>query len=359
MGAGTGGFELSKLREVQGLSDLPPISASFIAFLESFAGWTMTPIGAVMKMVLCQPAALVHQPKTKYFSLSKKMPEDERVTDTRKKVINFLQRYPGQIAGTISENCDVSFAVIRGMVMRGFLEIEFRSSDQPPEIPSAINKAVALDRDQKVAADELIDAIEGGFKTYLLDGVTGSGKTEVYFSAVEAAISAGKQVLILLPEIALSAAWRKRFEERFGCSPVEWHSDISSAKKRKIWRFVLLGVIPVVVGARSALFLPFNNLGLIIVDEEHESAFKQEDKVIYQARDMAVLRGQHESVPVILTSATPSLESWVNAGKTGLQARYRYLALKKRFKGASMPKMKTIDLRKTPPEKVVGFTTTC
>jgi primosomal protein N' (replication factor Y) len=210
---------------------------------------------------------------------------------------------------------------------------------------------VTLTSDQQKAAVHLRGTVGYGFQVCLLDGVTGSGKTEVYFEAVEAAIAAGQQVLILLPEIALSAAWRARFTNRFGVPPVEWHSDISAAQKRKSWRFVLQARASVVVGARSALFLPFSRLGLIIVDEEHEHAFKQEDQVIYQARDMAVLRGRLDNVPVVLASATPSLESWVNAGKTGSQPRYDYLALPKRVHGAQLPNISAINLRTTPPER--------
>ncbi len=157
-------------------------------------------------------------------------------------------------------------------------------------------------------------------------------------------------MLILLPEIALSAGWRQRFESRFGVKPVEWHSDVSPGQKRATWRFVLKGAASVVVGARSALFLPFHDLGLIVVDEEHEHAFKQEEQVIYQARDMAVLRAQLENVPIILASATPSLESWVNAGCTGLPARYQYVALPNRVHGASLPMIELVDLRVHPPE---------
>jgi primosomal protein N' (replication factor Y) len=188
-----------------------------------------------------------------------------------------------------------------------------------------------------------------GFQTCLLDGVTGSGKTEVYFEAVEAAIAAGQQVLILLPEIALSAAWRARFTAVLVYR--QWngiriyqprknanHGNLCCKQEHRLW-----------LGRDRRCFYPFRGLGLIIVDEEHEHAFKQEDQVIYQARDMAVLRGRLDNVPVVLASATPSLESWVNAGKTGLPPRYDYLALPKRVHGAQLPDISAIDLRATPP----------
>ena len=157
----------------------------------------------------------------------------------------------------------------------------------------------------------------------LLDGVTGSGKTETYFEAVAEALAAGQQVLILLPEIALTVQFLDRFAERFGCRPAEWHSDLSQKERRRIYRAVLRGEARVVVGARSALFLPFSDLGLIVVDEEHEQAYKQEDGAIYHARDMAVVRGRIENCPVVLASATPSLETFVNA----TSGRYLWLKL--------------------------------
>ncbi len=282
-----------------------------------------------------------------------------RITPPRRQVLDFLASLAfknkaqmiGQTAGQIQAACKASPAVLRGMEEAGLLAAEMASADQPPLPPRRDFGTLALSDDQRRAARQLVDAIGGGPQTFLLDGVTGSGKTEVYFEAVEAAVAVGQQVLILLPEIALSAAWRGRFTARFGVPPVEWHSDISPAQKRKSWRFVLTGKAQVVVGARSALFLPFSNLGLIIVDEEHEHAFKQEDQVIYQARDMAVLRGRLDRAPVVLASATPSLESWVNAGQTGMPARYHYLGLPNRVQGASLPDIAAIDLRATPPER--------
>ncbi|MBT6566908.1 MAG: primosomal protein N', partial [Candidatus Puniceispirillum sp.] len=211
--------------------------------------------------------------------------------------------------------------------------------------------SLTLTDDQQNAADMMVAACGNGFHPFLLDGVTGSGKTEVYFEAVKTVLDAGQQVLILLPEIALSSGWRARFERRFGVAPVEWHSDIGNSQKRRAWRYVLSGDAKLVVGARSALFLPFSNLGLIVVDEEHDHAYKQEDQTIYQARDMAVVRAHIQRCPIILASATPSLESWVNAGKTGEPPRYQHVGLPNRIHGAALPVMTAIDLRQTPPER--------
>jgi primosomal protein N' (replication factor Y) len=194
----------------------------------------------------------------------------------------------------------------------------------------------------------MISAVDAGnFNVTLLDGVTGSGKTEVYFEAVARALEKGRQALIMLPEIALSGQFMSRFESRFGCTPVEWHSALSAGERGRTWRAAATGEARVVVGARSALFLPFKDLGLIVVDEEHDAGFKQDDRVHYQARDMAVVRATIGKFPVILASATPSIESHVNA-RTG---RYRHVILPSRFSGAELPEITPIDLRQNPPER--------
>ncbi|MDC3235020.1 primosomal protein N', partial [Candidatus Puniceispirillum sp.] len=303
---------------------------------------------------LSQPAAFSRPPQQKLYRLAAEQ-DGKRLTAARQLVIDYLgnpdQLNHGDFAAGIIAACGVSRAVLNGMETAGLLKIDLVSADRLPPEPLCDGNRLALTDDQRKAARDLCATIGQGFRVNLIDGVTGSGKTEVYFEAVEASIKAGQQVLILLPEIALSSAWRARFIARFGVAPVEWHSDISSSQKRKSWRFVLQGRASVVVGARSALFLPFSKLGLIIVDEEHEHAYKQEDQVIYQARDMAVLRGQLDQLPVILASATPSLESWVNAGKTGAPPRYGYLALPKRINNARLPIISAINLRQTRPER--------
>ena len=362
MAAAIGDVPLAKLRAVESLVTLPPLSDALVQFIERVAAWTMAPLGAVVKMVLSQPAAFDRPPQQKRYSIGALVGKT-RLTTARQHVLDYLAKNEapaapdhqaataGVTAAMITAACGASQAVINGMETAGLLQVKLVSADQPPPLPRHDLDHVTLTSDQQQAAVHLRGAVGHGFQTCLLDGVTGSGKTEVYFEAVEAAIATGQQVLILLPEIALSAAWRARFTARFGVPPVEWHSDIPAAQKRKSWRFVLQARASVVVGARSALFLPFSRLGLIIVDEEHEHAFKQEDQVIYQARDMAVLRGRLDDVPVVLASATPSLESWVNAGKTGSPPRYDYLALPKRVHGAQLPDISAIDLRATPPER--------
>src|SRR5207302_4819431 len=199
-----------------------------------------------------------------------------------------------------------------------------------------------LNLEQAHAARELCVRVAAHeFSTSLLDGVTGSGKTETYFEAVAEALRQNRQVLILLPEIALTVQFLDRFAARFGCRPVEWHSSISDAARKRAYRQVMSGEARVVVGARSALFLPFPKLGLIVVNEDHDQAYKQEDGVIYHARDMAVVRARFENCPIILASATPSLQTFVNA-KNG---RYHWLKLAHRHGMAEMPEVRLIDLR--------------
>ena len=216
----------------------------------------------------------------------------------------------------------------------------------PP--PDTHYSRTELSTDQGEASEALKKSVEAGaFSVTLLDGVTGSGKTEVYFEAIAAALDAGKQALILLPEIALTAAFIERFQDRFGAKPGEWHSDLPPKMREKVWRQVAEGAVRVVAGARSALYLPFKELGLIVVDEEHDPSFKQEDRVSYSARDMAVVRGRLGNFPVILSSATPSIESRVNAD----HGRYRHLRLTGRFADADLPDLHAIDMRRHPPKR--------
>ncbi len=238
--------------------------------------------------------------------------------------------------------------MVRGLIAAGLLAEELVSGD-PAAPPSGDWGAPgpALSHDQQAAAERLVARVaEGGFGVTVLDGVTGSGKTEAYFAAIAAALAAGQQVLVLLPEIALGAQWLGRFRRRFGAAPAEWHSDVSQSARRDTWRAVAAGRARIVVGARSALFLPFRELGLIIVDEEHDPSYKQEDGVCYQARDMAVLRASLARVPVVLVSATPSLETVVNVSR----GRYQRVELPKRHAEASLPEVELVDMRRERTE---------
>lgn len=204
---------------------------------------------------------------------------------------------------------------------------------------------ISLSEDQAIAASTIQKSIEtGSFQAFLLDGVTGSGKTEVYLSAMETALKQGKQIAVLLPEIALTTQWLNRFHRRFGIEPLQWHSGLTPSLRQQTWTAILEGRAPVIVGARSALFLPYPNLGLVIVDEEHDPSYKQEEQVLYQARDMAVVRAKLSKIPIVLVSATPSLETVTNVE----QGRYQHLVLKNRHGGANMPTIQTIDMRHYP-----------
>ena len=241
-----------------------------------------------------------------------------------------------------------SLSVVDGLAAQGVFETVFIA---PPPVVAAPDPDFVghrLEGPQKQAAQDLLESVEaGGFSVSLIDGITGSGKTEVYFEAIAATLKAGRQVLILLPEIALTASFLERFQDRFGSKPAEWHSDLAPRTREKVWRQVSEGRIRVVAGARSALFLPFENLGLIVVDEEHDPAYKQEDRVFYNARDMAVVRARIGDFPIVLVSATPSVESRVN----GDLGRYKPIHLPTRFGDAALPDLGIVDMRRHPPER--------
>ena len=238
--------------------------------------------------------------------------------------------------------------MIDGLIDEGTLEAVVLPPEPVAQKPDPDFVQSEFTPDQSAAATALKATVaKGGYSVTLLDGVTGSGKTEVYFEAVADTIRRGRQSLILMPEIALTAQFLDRFAARFGVRPAEWHSELSPRKRARTWRAVADGEVSVVVGARSALFLPYADLGLIVVDEEHDPAYKQEDGVHYHARDMAVVRGHIARIPIVLSSATPSLESVVNARR----GRYQKLALPERFGGQLEPAVEAIDLRQAPPPR--------
>lgn len=262
------------------------------------------------------------------------------LSPARRRVLEVLQQGEKRAA-----DLGVSASVLKGMVELGLIEAVDVFAAAPCNHPDAHRQGPQLSADQAAAARHLCAM---GPRVALIDGVTGAGKTETYFEAVADVLKTGKQVLILLPEIALSNAFLDRFQSRFGCAPALWHSNLPPARRRNTWRGVASGETKVVVGARSALFLPYADLGLVIVDEEHDPAYKQEEGgAIYHARDMAVVRGHLGKIPVVLVSATPSLETMVNAWA----GRYDHLHLPDRHGGATMPEMHLIDLRQDKPER--------
>jgi primosomal protein N' (replication factor Y) (superfamily II helicase) len=342
-----------RLKKVAERLDVPPMSQAMRRLVEWIAAYTMTPPGAVLRMAMSVEAALERPRPLPAFALSPDAPDAEapqqvepRLTTARRKVLRAMRGRAPQTGRALAAAAGVGSAVLRGMVELGWLDTITIERPAPPA-PDGARPGPTLSDDQRAAADALRQRLDEGFSVTLLDGVTGSGKTEVYFEAIAAAIARGKQALVLLPEIAMSAQWLARFEQRFGAPPAAWHSEIGAAARCRTWRNVAEGRAPVVVGARSALFLPFPDLGLVVVDEEHEAAFKQEDGVVYHARDMAVVRARMERVPIVLVSATPSLETVVNVE----QGRYQAVHLPDRHGGAALPDVETIDLRKDQPPR--------
>ncbi|MCK5497502.1 MAG: primosomal protein N', partial [Hyphomicrobiaceae bacterium] len=317
-------------------------------------GYNMASPGAVLKMVLNVPGALEKAKPVKAFISARgeeRAARGEehaiRITPARKRVLDFMQDKPAMKSADIAREAGCTPSVITGLVKAGALDEVEIIPEHKFQVPDHKLPGPKLSNEQAKAAAGLCARVEQKHSVTLLDGVPGSGKTEVYFEAVAKALERGRQALIMLPEIALTDQFMRRFEQRFGCPPVEWHSALSGPERGRVWRTAASGEARVVVGARSALFLPFKELGLIIVDEEHDPGFKQDDRVHYQARDMAVVRGNLGDFPVVLASATPSIESHVNA-RTG---RYRHVVLPGRYSGAELPKVTAIDLRKNPPDK--------
>jgi primosomal protein N' (replication factor Y) len=269
-----------------------------------------------------------------------------RITPQREQALSRIEGRQGTVR-ELAAFAEVSDAVIRGLVGAGAIERIEVDADQPFPHPDPDFAPPLLNDEQSAAAVSLTDAIGHGFDPVLLDGVTGSGKTEVYFEAIAEAIRQNRQVLILLPEIALTEPFLTRFTARFGCEPVAWHSDLRSSQRRRAFHAIASGEARVVVGARSSLFLPYAKLGLIVVDEAHEPSFKQEEGVQYHARDVAVMRGHFEEIPVILASATPAIETrhMVDIG------RYRELRLTERHGLAQLPAIRAIDLTQDPPDR--------
>lgn len=343
-------FEPSRLKPVRGKLDAPAMRAPLRGFVDWVARYTLSPPGTVLRMAMSVPAALEPPKPKRAVALAAGAPDPELdepgvLTPARRRVLREAMagaRPPGELARAAR----VGAAVVKGLVDKGWLEpIDLPADFGAPPLRAPV--LADLNPDQRAAADALLEKCGAGFSTTLLDGVTGSGKTEVYFEAVAATLAAGKQALVLLPEIAMSAQWLARFEERFGAPPVAWHSELPGHLRARVWRQIAEGRARTVVGARSALFLPFRDLGLVVVDEEHEQAFKQEDGTIYHARDMAVVRARFEAVPVVLASATPSLETLANVER----GRYGRVELPARHGGATLPRVAAIDLRKTPPPR--------
>ncbi|NML09006.1 primosomal protein N' [Sphingobium sp. AR-3-1] len=335
----------NRLRNLLEVVDAPPLPETLRRLIEWTADYYLSPPAAVLRMALSSMAALEGTRTVIEYRATGAVPE--RMTEQRTQALERI----GDRQGLIRELAmigGVSDAVIRGLIKQDIFEPVEVSVDTPFPMPDPGHAQPLLSEAQTSAATIMADAVRAhDFAPFLLDGVTGSGKTEVYFEAIAAAIRADRQVLVLLPEIALTEPFLERFEKRFGTIPVNWHSGLRQTERRRAWRAIATGQAQVVVGARSALFLPYPNLGLIVVDEAHEASFKQEDGVHYHARDVAVMRGLIEKFPVILASATPAIETrhQVELG------RYAEIKLPSRYGGAEMPTIEGINLLTDPPER--------
>jgi primosomal protein N' (replication factor Y) len=341
-----GAVDPRKLRPIDHAFDCPPVNAEMRRFVDWVSAYTLTPPGLVARMILRAPEAFDPEPWIEGIKATGARPD--RLTDARNRVLALADDGLAWTRSGLAHAAGVSSAVIDGLKAQGVFELEMIPPRPVVPVPDPSYGSTVLSADQETAAQALREAAAGGsFGVTLIDGVTGSGKTEVYFEAIAAMLERGRQVLILLPEIALTQAFLGRFHDRFGAKPAEWHSDLPPKMRERVWRQVAEGGVRVVAGARSALFLPFRELGLVIVDEEHDPAFKQEDRVFYNARDMAVVRARIGEFPAILSSATPSIESRVNAA----QGRYARVALGSRFAEAALPDIRAVDLRRTPPAR--------
>ncbi|WP_255602266.1 replication restart helicase PriA [Glacieibacterium megasporae] len=389
----------AKLRPVVRRFDVPAMTAGLRRLIEWTGAYYMAPPAAVLRMALSVSSALVAAADVTEYRLGT---ISDKLTPLRAAAVERLDGRQGSVR-ELARHGGVSEGVIRGMVKAAILVPIAVSPDTPPPLPDPDFAQPVLSYEQAVAAEDIARAVDlHEFAPFVLDGVTGSGKTEVYFEGIAAALrsesergapstmqahgppppktgedfesneadgplnsppSSGEgdraawrgggggtatgQTLVLVPEIALTAPWLDRFAARFGCPPVSWHSDLRGSERRRAWRAVANGTARVVVGARSALFLPYADLRLIIVDEAHESSFKQDEGVQYHARDVAVMRAQIDGIAVVLATATPAIETRVQVAR----GRYTELKLPTRFGGAQLPRVETIDLRTNPPPR--------
>ena len=341
-GPGTGDFDASKLRPVLRVLDVPPMADDLREFLIRAADYTLTAPAAMLRLATRAPG--LTDPPALRRVIRASGHEPPRLTDARTRVLDHLHSFAGAglTMAEIAQGAGVSPSVVKGLIAAGALIEGDVPRDQPYARLNPDHPGPVLSAEQTKAANALRDALRsGGYGCTLLKGVTGSGKTETYLEAIADCIRSGRQALVLLPEIALTSEFMTRVETRFGARPGEWHSGVTLTERRRLWKMCASGDVQMVIGARSALFLPFRSLGLVVVDEEHDTSYKQEDGVLYHARDMAVLRAAICGAQVILASATPSLETWANADA----GKYRRVDLAARFGTAELPDMRAIDLR--------------
>jgi primosomal protein N' (replication factor Y) len=336
----------NRLKDVAEKLDVPPLRPELRQLVDWVAGYTLSSRGMVLRMALRMGEHLGDERIRVGVRLAG--PAPARMTAARARVLHLLADGLVRPKGDAAREAGVSVGVIDGLVDEGALETLALPPEPVARPPDPAHHLPDFSDAQRIAAEALRTSVEaGGFGVSLLDGVTGSGKTEVYFEAIAAAVRQRRQCLILMPEIALTGQFLDRFAERFGVRPAEWHSEVAPRRRARTWAAVAANEVSVVAGARSALFLPFADLGLIIVDEEHDGAYKQEDGVHYHARDMAVVRARIGQIPIVLSSATPSVETEVNARR----GRYRRLSLPERFGGQHLPSIEAIDLTREGPAR--------
>lgn len=360
-----------RLKRISKCADAPPLSPQNLRYLDQLSKWTLAPFSAAMKLMLNCPQALeAPAPQYGYYLaednfeiFSEKLFESGlKMTAKRERLFQAMQALPPMTLSDLAAETAISTAIIRTIVKTGAIKSTpltlsaSSSRHAASELTAAaqsLEQKLTLSSEQAEIKTQICHLIPSGFSVHLIEGVPGSGKTETYFSIVAEAIKNSCQILIMLPEIVLTTAWQERFERWFGIAPLIWHSSVAMSKRREIWRKAIRGEPLIVAGARSALSLPFSNLGMIVVDEEHDSSFKQEDYISYHARDMAIMRAKIHGIPVILASATPSVESWVKA--TDKQhfpsTDWYHWTLRSRFGAASLPEVKLVDLRLSKPER--------
>ena len=341
-------LEDAKIKPILEKIDFPPLSAELMRFVSFVASYNMAFLGLVLKMVLSVKGVFDNLKTSTMYKLSGKTLAEAKLknSDARWRVMDLLKHYPYTRA-EIAKGAGVGQAVIKTLIDAGVIVPEVVLARRDFGIPDGNFSKVKLTDEQQSAADYLCSKVGQGFSVTLLDGVTGSGKTEVYFEVVAEALAKSKQVLIMVPEISLTTQWLSRFEKRFGVKPACWHSGLGNRERIDTWQAVIENRAKVVVGARSALFLPYADLGLMVIDESHDSSFKQEDNVNYQGRDMAVVRAKMEQFPLILSTATPDLETICNVES----GKYDCVKLTSRFAAAELPEIRIIDLKKDKPQK--------
>ncbi len=339
---------LAKIKNISQVFAFPPLPDSLLKFMDWVAQYNLAPRGLVLKMIISVRAVFEPSPMTVLYKLSGKTLAEAKLknSDARWRVMDLLKHAP-YTRPEITKGAGVSQSVVKNLIDTGVLEPIYIENKREFLEPVGDYVKVDLTAEQQYASEHLCQKVGGGFSVTLLDGITGSGKTEVYFEAVAKALENSKQVLILVPEISLTTQWLERFQKRFGVRPANWHSGLGLKERVDTWKAIIEGRVKVIVGARSALFLPYTNLGLIVIDESHDHSFKQEDSVNYQGRDMAIVRAKIEHLPLILSTATPDLETVVNVE----EGKYDCVYLKSRYASASLPDVKIIDMKKDRPQK--------